>query len=57
MAGLIDNDEKLRSFFYKTLNIANSSKLECTNHTQFEIKVTKIDSLFLTKMSLKNHTL
>ena len=42
----------------KTLNrIANSSRLECKNHTQFETKMTKIDILFLTKMSLKNHTL
>ena len=30
---------------------------ECKNHTQFETKMTKIDTLFLTKMSLKNHTL
>ena len=27
--------------------------LECKNHTQYETKMTEIDSLFLTKMSLK----
>ena len=37
----------------KTLNIANSSRLEYENHTQFETKMTKIETLFLTKMSLK----
>ena len=57
IAGLIDNDEKLRSVFYKTLNIANSSRLECKNHTRYETKMTKIDTLFLAKMSLKIHTL
>ena len=41
----------------KTLNIANSLRLECKNHTQFETKMTKIDTVFLTKMSLKNHIL
>ena len=30
---------------------------ECKNHTQFDTKMTKIDTLFLIKMSLKNHTL
>ena len=39
------------------MNVANSSRLECKNHTQFETKMTKIDTLFVTKMSLKNHTL
>ena len=37
----------------KTLYIANSSRLECKNHTQYETKMTEIDTLFLTKMSLK----
>ena len=38
IAGLIDNDEKLRSVFSKTLNIANSSRLECKNHTSMRPK-------------------
>jgi len=48
VAGLIANDEKI-SFFSKK-NIPNS-KLQCKNHTQFEPKMTKIDTLPLTKMS------
>ena len=40
------------------LNMPNSSRLGCKNHTQFETKMTKIDTL-LTKMSLikTRHTL
>ena len=38
--------------------MANSSSLECKNHTQYETKMAEIDTLFLTKMSLKKtHTL
>ena len=44
IASLIDNDEKLASSI-KTVNIPNSSRLECKNHTQFETKMTKIDTL------------
>ena len=41
------------------LNMPNSSRLGCKIHTQFETKMTKIDTLFLTKMSLikTRHTL
>ena len=43
IVGLIDNDEKQTSS-KKTLSIPNST-LKCKNHTQFEIKMTKIDAL------------
>ena len=41
IVGLIDNDEKQTSS-KKTQSIPNST-LKCKNHTQFEIKMTKID--------------
>ena len=39
------------------MSIANSSRLECKNHTQFETKMTKIDTLFVTTPFEAGHTL
>ena len=43
--GLIDNDEKLASF-KKTEHTKCKTKVQ--NHAQFETKMTKLDTLFLT---------
>ena len=41
IVGLIDNDEKQTTSSKKTLSIPNST-LKSKNHTQFEIKMTKM---------------
>ena len=45
VAGVIDNDKKVASSKKHTL-----FKTRVKNHTQFETKTTRIDTLFLTKM-------
>ena len=50
---LLPNDEEVAN---SSKNIPNS-RLECTNHTLFQTKMVKIDTLFQTKMAKKKDTL
>ena len=50
---LLPNDDEVAN---SSKNIPNSRR-ECTNHTLFQTKMVKIDTLFQTKIAKKNHTL
>ena len=50
--GLIDNDDKFKVASSKSVP---NSGLECHNHTLFETKMAKIDTLFLIKTAKKTY--
>ena len=52
--GLIDYDEKVASSSSKN---STRSRLECKDHTLLVTKLTKIDTLFLTKMAKNTYPL